>query len=172
MGAPSSPLLSPSQLAALAAIGQERTATPGEVLFQVGDRRYPFMAIVEGEVAVLDGAGNEIVRHGRSGFLGEMNLLSGQTVFLTAVVTQPMRYIAVDRMELRQLLFDDSSLSELLLAAFVQRRELLQERHGIGIEVIGARDSQATRELVDFAKRQRLPYSWRDPAEDAEAAAV
>ena len=26
-----------------------------------------------------------------------MNLLSGQTVFLTAVVTEPMRYIAVER---------------------------------------------------------------------------
>ena len=31
-----------------------------------------------------------------SGFLGELNLLSGQTVFLTAVVTKPMRYIAVE----------------------------------------------------------------------------
>ena len=46
----------------------------------------PFIAIVEGEVAILDAAGNEIVRHGASKFLGEMNLLSGQTVFLTAVV--------------------------------------------------------------------------------------
>ena len=35
-------------------------------------------------------AGNEIVRHGASGFLGELNLLSGQTVFVTAVVTKPL----------------------------------------------------------------------------------
>ena len=38
-----------------------------------------------------------------------MNLLSGQTVYLTAVVTQPMRYIAVDRDALRPLLFEDAS---------------------------------------------------------------
>ena len=38
-----------------------------------------------------------------NGFLGEMNLLSGQTVFLTAVVTEPMRYVAVDREAQRRL---------------------------------------------------------------------
>ena len=46
------------------------------------------MAMREGEAAILDAAGNEVVRHGATGFLGEMNLLSGQTVFLTAVVTR------------------------------------------------------------------------------------
>ena len=74
-----------------------------------------------------------------------MNLLSGQTVFLTAVVTEPMRYIAVDREVLRKLLFEDGSLSDLLLSAFVERRELLQQREGIGIEILGPRDSHETR---------------------------
>ena len=84
---PPSPTLSASQLARLAELGEERTADAGEVLYQVGDRDYPFMAIIDGEVVIVDAAGTEIVRHGRSGFLGELNLLSGQTVFVTAVVT-------------------------------------------------------------------------------------
>jgi len=75
--AASSPLLSASQLDLLADLGERRTARVGDVLFQVGDTRYPFIAILEGEVAILDPAGNELVRHGRSGFLGELNLLSG-----------------------------------------------------------------------------------------------
>ena len=82
-----SPILSASQLATLALHGEERTAAVGDVLFRVGDRRYPFIAILEGEAAILDADGHEIIRHGASGFLGEMNLLSGQTVYLTAVVT-------------------------------------------------------------------------------------
>src|SRR6188472_98685 len=102
---PARSILSEAQLATLRLHGDERTADVGDVLFRVGDRRYPFIAILEGEAAVLDSAGNEVVRHGASGFLGEMNLLSGQTVYLTAVVTQPMRYIAVDRDDLRALLF-------------------------------------------------------------------
>jgi thioredoxin reductase (NADPH) len=156
----------------LAEHGQERTAEVGETLFEIGDESYPFVAIVEGEITVTDAAGQEIVRHGASGFLGEMNLLSGQTVFLTAVVTQPMRYIAVDREVLRQLLFEDGSLSDLLLSAFVERRELLQQREGIGIEIVGSRESSETRRLLEFARRMRLPHSWLVPEDDPQAAAL
>lgn len=170
MPGPVTRVLSSSQLATLRRHGEERTAAAGETLFEVGDRSYPFIAIVAGEVAVTDGGGREIVRHGASGFLGEMNLLSGQTVFLNAVVTEPMRYIAVDREELRRLLFEDSGLSDLLLSAFIERRELLQQEEGIGIEIVGPRDSAETRQLLDFARRQKLPHSWVDPAESDTAA--
>jgi len=102
-----SPSLSTAQLATLAAVGAERTAAVGDVLFDIGDATYPFVAIREGEVAILDAAGNELVRHGASSFLGELNLLSGQTVFLAAVATKPLRYVAVDREALRGLLFED-----------------------------------------------------------------
>ena len=162
MAKPTSRVLSSSQLATLAKHGEERSAEVGEKLFEIGDETYPFIAVVEGRVAVLDGAGREIVSHGASGFLGEMNLLSGQTVFLTAVVTEPTRYIAVDREELRRLLFDDGSLSDLLLSAFIERRELLQQEDGIGLEIVGPHDSAETRRLLDFARRLRLPTpGWR-----------
>jgi thioredoxin reductase (NADPH) len=165
-------VLSNSQLALLEAHGERRTAEAGEKLYEIGDTAYPFIAILDGEAAVLDGASNEIVRHGPAGFLGEISLLSGQTVFVTAVATQPMRYIAVAREELRQLLFDDPALSDLLLTAFVERRELLQQRHGVGVEIIGPHDSPDTRRLVEFARQQRLPHSWVNPGERADAAAL
>src|SRR5437867_12652105 len=126
MAVPPIPSLSASQLSTLAALGEERTAAVGDVLYEVGDPIYPFIAIREGEVAILDAAGNEIVRHGASSFLGELNLLSGQTVFLTAIETQPLRYVAVDRDALGALLFDDGPLSDLVLATFIAPREALQ----------------------------------------------
>ncbi len=162
MAGPASPLLSASQLATIAELGEERSARVGDVLFRVGDRRYPFIAIIEGEVAILDAAGNEIIRHGASGFLGEMNLLSGQTVFLTAVVMQPLRYIAVDRDALRPLLFEDGPLSDLLLSTFIARREALQQVDGVGFEIVGSRSSEATLRLVEFARSNRLPFTWND----------
>ena len=64
MATPPSPSLSASQLATLAALGEERSAAVGDVLYRVGDADYPFIAILEGEVAILDAAGNEIIRHG------------------------------------------------------------------------------------------------------------
>jgi len=169
---PVSRVLSSSQLATLAEHGEERTAAVGEILFDIGDRSYPFVAILEGEVTVTDAGGSEIVRHGALSFLGEMNLLSGQTVFLRAMVSEPMRYIAVDREVLRRLLFEDGSLSDLLLSAFVERRELLQQREGIGIEIVGPADSSDTRRLLDFARRLRLPNSWLTPEASEEAASL
>jgi thioredoxin reductase (NADPH) len=170
MTSPVSRVLSQSQLDLLAQHGEEKAAAVGEVLFEVGDETYPFIAIREGEAAVLDPTGREIVRHGASGFLGEMNLLSGQTVFLSAVVTEPMRYVEVDRETLRGLLFEDGALSDMLLSAFVQRRELLQQQQGVGIEIVGPTQDHATRDMVEYAKRQRLPYSQRDPGADGDAA--
>src|SRR6201993_3471969 len=166
-----SPMLSASQLARLAEHGEERTAHVGEVLYEVGDRRYPFIAVREGEVTIRDAVGNEIMRHRASGFLGELNLLSGQTVFVTAVVTEPLRYIAVERETLRSLLFEDSGLSDLVLPAFIARREMLQAIRGIGLEIVGPRSSEATMRLLDFARGNRLPVSWRDPEHDSAAAA-
>ncbi len=163
MTSPTSSVLSASQLATLRLHGEERSAAVGDVLFEVGDRRFPFIAIIEGEAAVLDAAGREIVRHGASGFLGEMNILTGQTGYLTAVVTQPMRYIAVDRDELRPLLFEDAPLGDLLLSSFMARREALQKQ-GVGMEVVGPRSSESTRRMVEYARRNRLPFIWREEA--------
>jgi thioredoxin reductase (NADPH) len=151
-------------LATLAERGEERTAAVGDVLYRVGDQSYPLIAILEGEVAILDAGDNEIVRHGESRFLGEMNLLTGQTVFVTAVATQPLRYIAVDRDELRALLFDDGPLSDLLLSTFMARREALQRVEGVGLEIVGPHSSERTMRLVDFARANRLPFTWNQSA--------
>ncbi len=162
MSTPASPLLSPSQLAALAAIGEERSAPVGELLYGVGDRTYPFIAILEGAVAIVDAAGNELVRHGASGFLGELNLLSGQTVFVNALVTEPLRYIAVERAALRSLLTEDGPLSDLVLSTFIARREALQSVQGIGLEIVGPHGSDATMRMLEFVRANRLPYTWED----------
>jgi thioredoxin reductase (NADPH) len=164
MAAPAGPSLSSSQLAMLAELGDERTADVGDALFRVGDATYPFIAIREGEVAILDASGNEIVRHGPSSFLGELNLLSGQTVFLTALVTKPLRYVAVDRDALRSLLFDDGPLSDLVLSTFISRREALQRVQGVGLEIVGPRSSEETMRMLDFARANRLPFNWEDAA--------
>jgi thioredoxin reductase (NADPH) len=159
---PASPLLSQSQLATLAEIGEERSAPAGELLYKLGDRTYPFIAILDGQVAIIDAAGNELIRHGASGFLGELNLLSGQTVFVNALVVEPLRYIAVERGALRSLLNDDGPLSDLVLSTFISRREALQGVQGIGVEIVGPRGSASTMQMLDFVRANRLPFTWHD----------
>jgi thioredoxin reductase (NADPH) len=142
----------------------------GDVLYRVGDRQYPFIAILEGEVAILDPAGHEILRHGASRFLGELNFLSGQTVFVTAMVTERLRYIAVDRDVMRERLFEDGPLSDLVLSTFIARREALQTTAGLGLEIVGPHHSAATMRLLDFARNSRLPFTWHDEAPPGGAA--
>jgi thioredoxin reductase (NADPH) len=122
---------------------------------------------------IVDGARQEIVRHGPSRFLGELNLLSGQAVFVTALVTQPLRYVAVERDVLRGLLFEDGPLSDLVLSTFIARREALQTVEGVGLQIVGPHSSEATMRMLDFARSNRLPFTWRDetPA-DGTAPAV
>jgi len=162
-------VLSPSQLELLAQHGEERTAEAGEVLFRVGDERYPFIVILEGEARIEDPSGNEVVTHGPAGFLGELSLLTGQNAFLSGLATKPLRYIAIDRDELRQLLFDNPDISELVLSTFIKRRELLQATEGIGVEVIGPRSSPPTRLTVQWLRNARIPYVWRDPENPDDA---
>src|SRR5262249_58155979 len=164
-------VLSEGQLAMLGEHGEERRAEVGDVLFRVGDRRYPLIAIVEGEAAVLDQTGVEINRHRAGGFLGEAKLLSGQTVFFTAVGTEPLRYIAVEREQLRTLLFEDSALSDLLLWTFMARREGLQRRGGGGAGIVGAPASEAPRQRGEVARRHAPPAMWRVTTRPPHAAA-
>jgi len=171
LSAPASPQLSPSQLAALAEIGEELSAPAGELLYQVGDRAYPFVAILEGEVAIIDAAGNELVRHGPSGFLGELNLLSGQAVFVSALVIEPLRYVAVERSALLTLLHEDGQLSDILLSTFISRREALQSVQGIGLQIVGPHASEPTMRMLEVARANRLPYTWHD-ASPPEAGAL
>ena len=46
-------------------------------------------------------------------------------------MTEPLRYIAVEREPLRSLLFEEAALSDLVLPAFIARRDALQAVPGI-----------------------------------------
>jgi thioredoxin reductase (NADPH) len=49
---------------------------------------------------------------------------------------------------------------------------MLQAVRGIGLEIVGPHSSNATMQLLDFARGNRLPFSWRDPHHDSAAAAL
>ena len=93
---------------------------------------------------------------------------------MTALASKPLRYIAVEREALRSLLFDDGPLSSLVLETFIARREALQQVAGLGLEIIGPHSSTPTRRVVEFARGNRLPFTWRNPelADDPDAAAL
>ena len=81
-----------------------------------------------------------------------------------------MRYVAVERDALRTLLFEDGPLSDLVLATFMERREALQQVDGVGLEIVGPHSSEATMRMLEFARSNRLPYTWQDDVAARRAA--
>ena len=79
------------------------------------------------------------------------------------------RYIAVERGALRLLLNEDGPLSDLLLSTFISRREALQSVQGIGLEIVGPHGSEPTMRMLEFARANRLPYTWEEPPRPAAA---
>jgi thioredoxin reductase (NADPH) len=124
-----------------------------------------------GAIAIVRGYGTEnyvIAIHGPHRFLGELNLLTGGRVYLSAVVRDAGWVIRVPVQRLRELVTRDEELSNLILRAYLARRSLLIEIGG-GVRVIGSRYSPDTRRLREFLARNRVPYHWVDLEDDAEA---
>jgi thioredoxin reductase (NADPH) len=114
------PRLTEDQLEMLRAAGTAREVEPGEILFREGDERYDFFAIEEGSVTIFGGYGTEnrvIAVHGQHRFTGELNLLTGTGVYLTAVVREPGRVIQVRADDLRELVAENEELSNLIMRA-------------------------------------------------------
>jgi len=166
------PKLSDEQLAVVARYGEEHAYEAGETLFREGDPAYDFYVVIEGRVAVVDGLGTPrerlVVEHGPGNFIGEYNLLAGAAPLFSAVAREPSRVIAVSADGFRRIIDEEPTLSELILRAFLSRRIRLIDR-GVGLELVGSRYSPDTRRLIEFATRNRLPYSWLDLESDPTA---
>jgi thioredoxin reductase (NADPH) len=168
------PRLSEAQIERLSAYGKVRPTEAGEVLFSEGDESYDFFVVLKGKVAVVDpdpGGDRLIAVHGPRRFLGELSLLTGQAAFFTAVVREPGEVLQVSVGRLRSLVGQDPSLGDLILRAYLLRREMLIGL-GAGMTIVGSRYAPDTRRLREFAARNRLPHRWIDLEDDAEAEAV
>jgi thioredoxin reductase (NADPH) len=168
------PRLTETQIEALTARGACSPTTVGERLYRQGDSRYDFFVILEGLVSAhadAEGAEPAVAVHGRRRFLGELSLLTGQPAFYTTVVHATGKVLRVAPETLRQLVGEDPVLGDLVLRAFLQRRELLSGL-GAGLKIIGSRYLPDTRRLCDFAARNRLPFRWIDPERDDGAEAL
>ena len=168
------PRLSDEHRDRLREVGNARRVDPGEVLFREGDESYNFFVVESGAVAIVEGYGTDnrvIAIQGPHRFLGDLNLLTGARVYLTAVVRDPGEVIEVDVHRMRRLIADEEELGNIVLGAYLARRSVLIDV-GAGVRVIGSRFSPDTRRLREFLARNRVPYHWVDLEDDQEADAM
>ncbi|HMJ35864.1 MAG TPA: FAD-dependent oxidoreductase [Baekduia sp.] len=165
------PRLSPEQIAALSRYGTRRAVKAGEIVFREGDEHYDFFVVLAGTVAIVQDHGGEnrlIAVHGPGRFLGELSLLTGLAAFFTAVMREDGEVLQVPVERLRALVAQDAALGDLILRAYLMRREILIGL-GAGLKIVGSRYSPDTRRLREFCARNRIPYRWIDLEEDGAA---
>ena len=168
------PTLREDQIEILKRYGQTRKTEVGDILFRAGDTSNDFIVVLEGEVEVIDDFAGEartigVFLPGR--FLGELNMLTGQAMYLSAMVRKDGEVLAIPRERLKEVVTEEPNLSDIILRAFLARRSYMM-RTGLGLRIIGSRHSGDATRLREFAARNRLPHVWIELEEDPEAEAL
>ena len=166
------PTLTPQQIARIEAHGRRRATTVGEVLVDVGDRPVPFFVVLSGAIESRRQrqAGHTVIANFRhSQFTGEGSLMSGRRSVARLQVSEAGEVIELTREQLQALIQNDAELSEILLRAFILRRqELIAQDLGDTI-MIGSAHSADTLRINEFLTRNGHPFHYVDLDRDQEA---
>jgi thioredoxin reductase (NADPH) len=159
------------QFASCTAIAPKRF-TDGETLITVGERAPKFFIIKSGEVEIVDRSGDEpktIAIHRKGGFTGDVSHLTGTPAVVSAIARGDCEVFEVPGDALRHVLNQCPAISDIILQAFIARRQLLRESPNfIGLRVIGSRYSQDTFRVRDFLTRNRALFTWVDLETDPQ----
>lgn len=144
----------------------------GETLIAVGDRDLKFFIVKSGEVEIVDYSGDEprtITFHGKGEFTGDISHLTGAPAIFSAIARGDCEVLEIAGDALRHLLNQCPGLSDIILQAFIARRQLLRESPKFtGLRVIGSRYSPDTFRVRDFLARNRVLFTWVDLETDPQ----
>jgi thioredoxin reductase (NADPH) len=168
------PVLDAEQIAQLASCANvaPKHYRDGETLIAGGERRLRFFIVLSGHIEILDVSGDErksINIHGKGEFTGDVALLTGTPALVTAIAHGGCEALEISEEALRHVLNQCPSLGDIILQAFIARRQLLRESPDFtGLRVIGSRYSPDTFRVRDFLSRNRVLFTWVDLESDPQ----
>ena len=137
----------------------------GQIVFHAGQADLDLFIVESGGLEIqnpVDG-NRTVVIHEAGEFAGDIDLLTGRPVIVTAVARGATRVLRVPHGELRGLLNRVPSIGEKLIAAFSRRRELLTQSGVIGLRVVGPSHCRDTNTVCEFLYKNFVPYTCFDP---------
>ncbi|MEJ3746388.1 FAD-dependent oxidoreductase [Actinomycetes bacterium KLBMP 9797] len=163
------PVLDDEQFRRLAEYGEVEHAQVGQNLYATGDDSYDFFLLLSATVEIVrDRTAIEperlIYQGGPGDFLGELNLLTGQHVYLTARVVSAGTLVRIGATMLRRALAEQVDIADILIEAFRERREVIRAAAGNALELVGWSDAAQTLELRTYLTQMLLPHTWFDVA--------
>ncbi len=165
------PILTPAQLARLAAHGRVRRVEAGEVLVRPGEIAARVFAVVSGRIDVVRPSAAEqlVVSFGPGMFTGEVTLLAGRPGLAQIQAGAAGEAIEVGRDDLLALIQTDGELSEIFMRAFILRRLELINRNVSDVVVVGSTHCQGTLRVREFLTRNGHPHTMLDLDRDPSA---
>src|SRR6202011_4316662 len=142
----------------------------GQTLFAVGEHDMKFFIVKSGEVQIVDYSGDQpktLVIHRRGQFTGDISHLSGLPAIVSGIARGDCEVYEVTGDALRKVLNQCPAISDIILQAFIARRQLLRESPNFtGLRVIGSRYSSDTFRVRDFLSKNRALFTWVDVETD------
>jgi thioredoxin reductase (NADPH) len=165
------PTLDDVQVATLAKFGTRRALCDGELLFKAGARTYNFFVVERGAVEIVEHSSGEpktVALHEVHAFGGDVSLVTGRPALISAVARGDTEVFEIAPTDIRRIMGERPVLGELLLRAFIARRELLVASDFQGLRVLGAASSRDTFRIRDFLARNQVPFTWIDVDHDPQ----
>jgi thioredoxin reductase (NADPH) len=169
------PTLSDQDLDALQIRGRLRQVQAGEVLYQEGDQNHSFFVVLDGAVEAVEhsrGTPHQLTVHRHGNFSGDVDLLTGRRMLVSGRVIEDGTVLELSTDDLRRAVDELPELGEIIIKAFLQRRQLIVNDGFEGVKIIGSRFSPEAHRLRDFAARNAIPFRWMDLETDQEAEAL
>jgi thioredoxin reductase (NADPH) len=162
------PTLDEAQISQLARCtnAEPKVFHDGETLFAVGQRNMNFFVVKSGEVEIVDYSGDErktVTIHRPGGFTGDINHLTGLPAVVSGIARGDCEVYEITGDALRSALNQCPAISDIILQAFIARRQLLRDSPDFtGLRVIGSRYSPDTFRVRDFLSKNRILFTWVD----------
>src|SRR6267154_1346644 len=162
------PRLSTAESAVLKSLATARDYIDGETIFRAGQADIDLFVVESGQIDILNPTDDNrvIATHEPGQFSGDIDLLTGRPVIVTAVARGNSRVWRVPGSQLRGLLNRVPTFAEKLIVAFIRRRELLLQLGGLGLRVVGPGHCRDTNTVREFLYKNFVPFTWFDPETD------
>ncbi len=154
--------------------GEVESVAAGTVLLTPGEKDFCCFVVLSGEMTISDPFREDrvITVHKQGEFSGDSDMLSRRSTLVKGTMTEPGEVIRIQPNALREIIANVPEVSDILLQAFLLRRDALINSNQHGARLVGSRYSADTFRIREFLSKNDLPYTWLDVEKDEEAAVL
>lgn len=157
------PKLNEAQIDILKKHASLKSFKKNQKLVEVGQYEFKFYVIKSGKVRVIDTSEQKIVAIFEAfEFTGEIDVFSGRPALVDIIAETDVEVYEVPLEEIKRIVAEIPQLSDILLSAFIARRELLEHSGIAQVRLVGSRYSKDTNRIREFLSKNRVLYTWID----------